>query len=75
MTPLLGLLRTSPATSKSVPLDTMETYLTMWTPLALVYVQEAITVHTRVVETALSEPASGFLKFIAKPEPNVAKIP
>ena len=44
MTPLLGLLRTTPATSKSVPLDTMETYLTMWTPLALVYVQEAITV-------------------------------
>ena len=34
-----------------------------------------ITVHTRVVETALSEPASGFLKFIAKTEPNVAKIP
>ena len=33
------------------------------------------TVHTRVVETALSEPASGFLKFIAKTEPNVAKIP
>ena len=35
----------------------------------------AYTVHTRVVETALCEPASGFLKLIAKTEPNVAKIP
>jgi hypothetical protein len=42
---------------------------------ALTLAKFRYTVHTRVVETALSEPASGFLKFIAETEPNVAKNP
>jgi hypothetical protein len=34
-----------------------------------------LTVHIRAIETTLYGLASGFLKFIANTEPNLAKIP